>query len=184
MAGQHVRDRAGTSNRGHGMKTRGASGITTLLTVVAIAAVGGFMFWLYQRSETLDQDVQPVMEDTADTNGAVTLADLRDDPDGVAGQRGDLDSVRVGQSLGRAVLTIRLDTAETAGSFPVFLNTDVLQRNEEVYGGDLVSVVGRFYTLNDSIRQSWVEQGAVEEGSAGELPSVAAFLLADSLEVH
>ena len=45
-------------------------------------------------------------------------------------------------------------------------------------------MVGRFYTLNDSIRQSWVDQGAVEEASAEAVPEAAAFLLADSLEVH
>lgn len=153
-----------------------------LLTVVAIAAVGGFLFWLHQRSESLEQDVQPVMEDTAAAGGeAVTLEQLRQDLEGSAGNPGDLDSVEVATRLSRALFTVRVDSAR---AFPVFLNTDVLQGNPQVYGGDRVSVVGRIYTLNDSIRQSWVARGVVDSAAVENLPRVPAFLLADSLEVH
>ena len=164
------------------MESRGASGTTVLLTVVAVAMVGGFMFWLHQRSESLETDVQPVMEDTAATSEeAVGLEALRRDVAAAVGRPGDIDSVQVAQRLSRALFTIQLDTAST---FPVFLNTDVLQRNPQVYGGDRVSLQGRLYILNDSITQSWVRQGAVDSAAVGDVPSVGAFLLADSLEVH
>ena len=64
------------------------------------------------------------------------------------------------------------------------LSADLIARDTQIYGGDVVRLVGRVYSLNDSIRGQWVSAGAVEEGAAGNIPRIESFLLADSLEVQ
>lgn len=162
------------------MSDRGAMGLTTILGIVALVLTAGFLFWLYDRS-TSYEPVTPVMEDTmAEQTGALGVADLRADPAAVAGERGAVDSVEVAGRLGRAVFTFRLDTAT---AYPVLLSPDLIQRGSQVYGGDLISVRGRFYQLTDSLKNVWVERGAVDQGQVGNLPATATFLLADSLRI-
>ncbi len=69
-------------------------------------------------------------------------------------------------------------------AYPVLLSPDLIAGNTQVYGGDVVRLHGRVYSLNDSIRGQWVEAGAVNEAAAGNIPAMASFLLADSLEVQ
>jgi hypothetical protein len=54
----------------------------------------------------------------------------------------------------------------------------------EVYGNDRVSMFGRVYVLNDSIRSVWVDQEAVDAGSADAIPGTPSFFRADSLSIN
>lgn len=163
------------------MARTGLGGTSSLLMALAVAVMGGFLFWLYNQAQSVESSVTPAMEDTAGSaQTAVTLSTLGNEPGSAVGKSAMLDSVEVGSSLGRGVFTLSVaDTAE----YPVLLAQDLIGRGMAIYGGDLVSVSGRFYTLNDSIRSEWVSRGAVDAASADSVPRVASFMLADSVDI-
>jgi hypothetical protein len=164
------------------MTSRGATSLGTVLTVVAVVAVIAFMFWLYRESAELP--VVDALADVEPTGITVTAADLLADPTGAIGSEVAIDSIGVVMGLGEAVFSLALD--ETT-SYPVLLAPDMLQRfrmqQMRLYGGDAVSVYGRVFTLNDSIRVEWVNQGAVDRAMLTNLPRTSSFILADSVEV-
>lgn len=160
----------------------GFRGTSTLLMVVAVAAMAGFLWWVYQQAQSVESSLTPTMRDSASVEETgVTPATLATDPASAIGRSAVFDSVEVDASLGRGVFTVALNDSV---AFPVLLNPQMLQQGATVYGGDRVTVGGRFYTLNDSIRGAWVERGAVDSASAGDLPATAAFMLLDSLDIQ
>lgn len=160
----------------------GLRGTTSLLLVVAVAATGGFLYWVYQQAQSTESSLQPSMRDTASaTEQEITPELLATDLSAAIGRTAVLDSAEVGASLGRGVFTVSVsDTV----AIPILMASELIQRGATVYGGDRVTVGGRFYTLNDSIRSAWVERGAVESGSADRIPAASAFMLADSLDIQ
>lgn len=160
----------------------GFRGTTSLLLIVAVAATGGFLYWVYQQAQNTESSLQPAMQDTTSArNRPITPGLLAVDPASAVGRNAVLDSIEVGASLGRGVFTV--NTSDST-AFPVLMNTEMIGRGATVYEGDRVTVGGRFYSLNDSIRNEWVSRGAVEQGNEGQLPASQAFLLADSLNIH
>ncbi len=157
----------------------GFRGTTSLLLLVAVAATGGFLYWVYQQAQDTESSLQPTLQDSA--SGPVTAEVLATDPTSAVGRTGMLDSIEVDQTLGRGVFTIAVNDSV---SMPILLGTELIQRGATVYGGDRVTVGGRFYTLNDSIRTEWVSRGAVDTASAGDIPVAPTFMLADSLDIH
>jgi hypothetical protein len=148
------------------MTQRGSTGLSTVLIIIAVAMVGGFLLWLYRTAQSLE---------------------LSQDPATSVGKVADIGEVSVLQSLGRGVFLVQLTSVEAEGEgspYPVLMSPDLIAGNIQVYGGDVVSLHGRVYSLNDSIRGQWVEAGAVNEAAAGSIPGIASFLLADSLEVQ
>lgn len=160
----------------------GFRGTSTLLMVVAVATMAGFLYWVYQEAGSVESSLQPTMQDTASaTEGTLTRASLADDPAGAVGRSAALDSVEVAQNLGRAVFTVILNDSV---DFPILMDGQLLQRGATVYGGDRVTVEGQFYGLNDSIVQEWVSRGAVDSASREDIPGVGSFMLADSLDIQ
>ena len=160
----------------------GRSGVSPFLAIIAIAAIAGFFYWLNLKSAALDTVVEPVMEEEVvaeaiDLNTAAMAADL----EGSIGQEGWIRFVTVNERLGRAAFTIGLD-AET--SLPVLLAPDVIRRGADVYGNDRVNMFGRLYVLNDSIRNEWVNQEAVDAENRDAIPATPGFFLADSLSIN
>jgi hypothetical protein len=160
----------------------GRSGVSPILAILAIAAIAGFFYWLNLKSAALDTVVEPVMEEEVvaeaiDLNTAAMAADL----EGSIGQEGWIRFVTVNERLGRAAFTIGLD-AET--SLPVLLAPDVIRRGADVYGNDRVNMFGRLYVLNDSIRNEWVNQEAVDAENRDAIPATPGFFLADSLSIN
>jgi hypothetical protein len=141
------------------MTSKGGAGIGVLLSVVAIVAVGVFMFWLNQRVAELPDPDATVVEEAP-----LTAADVLAGSGPIIGRRAQFDSIPVAIGLGRAVFSVALD--------------------DSTAGGDRVSVLGQIFSLNDSIRVEWVNQGAVDQGMVVSLPRTSSFLLADSVEVH
>lgn len=167
------------------MTQRGSTGLSTVLIIIAVAMVGGFLLWLYQTSRTLEEEVTPVMSEEAEET--VDLAKLSENPAASVGRVADIGAVTVTRSLGRGVFLVGLAAGAGGGegsAFPVLMSPDLIARNTQVYGGDVVRLYGRIYSLNDSIRGQWIGAGAVNEASAGDLPPVASFLLADSLSIQ
>lgn len=160
----------------------GFRGTTSLLMIVAVAATGGFLYWVYQQAQDTESSLQPALQDTASAQTRpITTGLLATDPSAAVGRNGVLDSVEVGASLGRGVFTV---STSDSTAFPVLMSTEMIGRGATVYEGDRVTVGGRFYVLSDSIRNEWVSRGAVEQGSRSRIPASAAFLLADSLNIH
>lgn len=163
------------------MTQKGSTGLSTVLIIFAVALVGGFLLWLYRSSAALEETT-PVMVE-ADVGEVVDLVLLSQDPSASVGRVADIDSVAVVQTLGRGVFLVGLTSANEASPFPVLLSPDLIARNTQVYGGDVVWLYGHIYSLNDSIRSQWVELGAVNEADAEAIPQGTSFLLADSLEL-
>ena len=165
------------------MTQKGSTGLSTVLIIISVAMVGGFLLWLYRTSQSLEDEVSPVMVE----EGSLDLLALSQDPAMSVGKVADIGEVAVLQSLGRGVFLVQLASVEAEGegtAYPVLLSPDLIAGNTQVYGGDVVSLHGRIYSLNDSIRGQWVEAGAVNEAAAGSIPGLTSFLLADSLEVQ
>jgi hypothetical protein len=162
------------------MTSKGGAGIGVLLSVIAIVAVGVFMFWLNQRVAELPDPDAAVVEEAP-----LTAADVLAGSGPIIGRRAQFDSIPVAMGLGRAVFSVALDDST---AYPVLLNADwvarLQARETRMYGGDRVSVLGQIFSLNDSIRVEWVNQGAVDQGMVVSLPRTSSFLLADSVEVH
>lgn len=161
------------------MGRSGFAGTSSLLLLLALAAIGGFLFWLYSQAQSLEEDVQPVMDDTTEAT-VPTLESLAADPSSAIGEETILDTVVVADRLGRAVFSLRLNDTLT---YPVLLEAAMIQRGLTVYGGDRITVGGQFYALSDSIRDEWLARGAVDSASADGVPDVASFLLADSVDI-
>jgi len=153
-----------------------------MLMVVAVLAVVGFMWWLDRKADSFEPEVAPVLEEVTE-EGPVDLnsAALAADPAGAVGQIGYLRSAAVAQRLGRGAFTVQLDSAVT---YPVLMSTDLIQRDLQAYAGDQVTLYGHVFTLNDSIRGVWVEQGAVDSENAGAIPASPSFFMADSLSFN
>jgi hypothetical protein len=120
---------------------------------------------------------EEVVAEAIDLNTAAMAADL----EGSIGQEGWIRFVTVNERLGRAAFTVGLD-AET--SLPVLLAPDVIRRGADVYGNDRVNMFGRVYVLNDSIRNEWVNQEAVDAENRDAIPATPGFFLADSLSIN
>jgi hypothetical protein len=169
------------------MTEKGSTGLSTVLIIIAVAMVSGFLIWLYRSSQALEEEVTPVMaEEGSEGPATITLLVLSQDPAASVGETVDIGATQVARSLGRGVFLIRLTALEQdveGAEYPVLLSPDLIARDTQVYGGDVVRVYGRVYSLNDSIRGQWVAAGAVEEGSAANLPGVTSFLFADSVAV-
>jgi len=160
----------------------GRSGVSPILAIIAIAAIVGFFYWLNLESEALDTVVEAVMEEEAvaeaiDLNTAAMAADL----EGSVGQEGWIRFVTVNERLGRAVFTIGLDAEN---SIPVLLSPDLIRRGTDIYGNDRVSMFGKLFVLNDSIRNEWVTQEAVDGADIDVIPATPGFFLADSLSIN
>lgn len=167
------------------MSNRGEGGLGAILSIVALVAIGGFMWWLNQQSRQIDEEraaaQAAALEDVRDLNAGDLLAD----PAGAVGRHVVLDSIRVASGLGQGAFSIAL-TDDRA--YPVLMSSDPIQRlraaNVSIYGGDLLFVSGQVYTFNDSIAGEWVTRGAVEQTMAGNIPTSPTFLLADSVIVR
>jgi len=163
------------------MARSGFRGSSSILLVVALAVMAGFFYWLYNQSQSIEEQVTPSMSDSAEQGPApLTLALLGSQPDSLPGRSGTLDSVKVADRLGRGVFVLSVDDSTT---YPVLLGTQLIQKGTTVYQDDRVNVGGKFYPLNDSIRSEWVKRGAVDSASAGRLPAAPSFLLADTVGI-
>lgn len=167
------------------MSNRGEGGLGAILSVVALVAIGAFMFWLNQQSNEIDAERAAAAAAQAEAERDVSAGDLLADPTGSIGRHAVMDSVRVAAGLGQAVFALALTDSV---AFPVLMDSDPIQRLRAagitLYGGDVVYVAGRIYPLNDSIRGAWVTQGAVDEGMRADIPTSPSFLLADSVVVY
>jgi hypothetical protein len=156
-------------------------GASTLLMVVAVVAVVGFMFWLDRKSNSFDAGVEPVLEEAAAEVVDLDTSMLASDPGSLVGQTGWLRTVAVDQALGRGVFSVALDSVNI---YPILLSSDLIQMDTRVYGGDVVTLYGHIFTLNDSIRSEWVNQEAVDQLNASSIPQVPSFMIADSLSFN
>lgn len=164
------------------MAGSGFRGTSSVLLVVALAATAGFLYWVYDQAQSMDQAVSPEMADTASTGetGGFDAERLASSPEDAIGRDVALDSLEVSGSLGRGVFTVSLnDTTD----FPVLMGGQLIQQGATVYAGDRVDLEGRIYTFNDSIRTEWVDRGAVDSASVEDLPEIPAFLLAGTLNI-
>jgi len=163
------------------MARSGFRGSSSILLVVALAVMAGFFYWLYNQSQSLEQEVTPTMTDT--TGGGpspITVAFLGMHPDSAPGRSATLDSVKVASRLGRGVFTLSVNDTTV---YPVLLGSQLIQKGTTVYQDDRINVGGQFYALNDSIRSEWVKRGAVDSASAGDIPATPSFLLADTVGI-
>ena len=161
------------------MTSNGEGGIGTLLSIVALVAIGVFLVWLYRESSQLETVIEPVEE------VVLAASDILADPAAAIGNRASLDSIPVATGLGQGAFALSLSESTP---YPVLMSSDAIQRLRavgiSVFGGDVVFVSGHVYTMNDSIAGEWIRQGAVDQAMAASLPATVSFLLADSVVVY
>ena len=168
------------------MSNRGEGAIGAILSVVALVAIGAFMYWLNLESQAIEEEREAAALAALEAQRDLNAGDLLADPAGAVGRDVVIDTIAVAAGLGEGAFSMAL--SETV-AYPVLLSPDAIQRLRmanvtNLYGGDRVFVSGRVYTFNDSIRGEWVARGAVNAGMAGSIPTSPTFLLADSLLVH
>lgn len=158
---------------------RDSRGASPLLVVLAILLTAGFLYWLYLQSGTVVDDVEPQTQEE-ESGGIVDFipAQLTESPETLYGEEGVLRNVGVGQSLGRGVVTVDIGGSST---YPVLLGPDIISRGTSLRRGDRITVYGRVYALNDSIRGAWVSSDAVSGNNRNAIPASQSFVLADSL---
>lgn len=167
------------------MSNRGEGGLGVILSIVALAAIGGFMYWLNLQSRGIEEARAAAEAAEVEAARDLDASDLLANPQGAASRRVVIEGIRVASGLGQGSFALQL--AENV-AYPVLMEPDPIQRlrmsNTTIYGGDSVFVSGQIYTFNDSIASIWVESGAVQEGMGEMIPSSPTFLLADSVHVH
>ena len=167
------------------MSNKGEGGLGVILSIVALAAIGGFMYWLNLQSRDIEEARAEAEAAAIEAARDLDASDLLADPQAAVNRRVVIEGIRVATGLGEGAFA--LDLAPGI-AYPVLLAPDPIQilRMSEVtiYGGDSVAVSGQVYTFNDSIAGVWVESGAVQEGMGELIPSSPTFLLADSVHVH
>ncbi|MDX1395959.1 MAG: hypothetical protein R3195_16375 [Gemmatimonadota bacterium] len=168
------------------MSNRGEGAIGAILSVVALVAIGAFMYWLNLESREVEAEREAAAAAAIEAARDLHAGDLLADPAGAVGRDVVIDTIPVAAGLGQGALSIAL--SETV-AYPVLLAPDAIQRLRmanitNLYGGDRVFLAGTVYTFNDSIRGVWVSEGAVNAGMEESIPMSPTFLLADSLVVH
>ena len=167
------------------MSNRGEVGLGAILSIVALGAIGSFMWWLNQQSQQIEEERAIFAATQVEAARDWNAGDLLSDPRGAVGHRVVIDSIRIAAGLGEGAFALSLSDGV---NYPVLMESDPIQRlrmaNITIYGGDNVYVSGQVYTFNDSISAVWVEQGAVNEGMGDQIPVTPTFLLADSVIVR
>ena len=167
------------------MSNRGEGGLGIILTIVALAAIAAFMYWLNLQSQDIEAERVAAEEAAVEAARDLTAGDLIADPRAALGRRVVIEGIRVASGLGEGAVALAL-TDDMA--YPVLFEPDPIQRlraaNITIYGGDSLFVSGEVYTFTDSIGATWVTAGAVREDMAGSIPSSPSFLLADSVFVY
>lgn len=159
----------------------GSRGASSLLTVVAVLLVVGFLYWLNLQARNMESEVPVVTEDDPAELMDIIPAQLAAEPGSLVGQSGVLRDVSVSSRLGRGVVTVDLDGST---SYPILFSADIINRGTQVLPGDIVTAYGTIYTLNDSIRGEWVSQTAVDAGNQAAIPATSSFVLADSVTMN
>lgn len=167
------------------MSNRGEGAIGAVLSVVALVAIGAFMYWLNLESQAIEEQRAANVAAELEAEREYNAGDLLADASAAVGRSVVIDTIPVAVGLGAGAFSIALSEAV---AYPVLLSPDAIQRlrmaNITLYGGDRVYLEGRVFTLNDSIRGAWLAEGAVNEGMEGSIPAGPTFLLADSVLVH
>lgn len=157
------------------MRSAGIRGSAPVLVIIALAALFAFLGWLYTVS-TADVEEIPVELEEAEPD-VLVLADLAGQSGTLVGKSAKIDGAEVDRGLGRGVFVVRVGE----GTYPVLLSADLIAQGISPGDGDRVNLKGTVYTLNDSIRSAWVEQGAIE--SVTGISAAESFLLADSATI-
>ncbi|MFW6084130.1 MAG: hypothetical protein ACODAA_02855 [Gemmatimonadota bacterium] len=160
---------------------KNSRGVSPLLVLVALVLTGAFFYWLNLQAQAVEENVEPTTEEEESGEMAdLVPAQLVEDPESLIGETGVIRNVGVAESLGRGVFTVDLDGTNM---YPVLLGPDIIARGTTPGGGDQVTVYGRVYSLNDSIRSVWTEgeRTAVDPANADAIPSTTSFVLADSI---
>lgn len=167
------------------MSNRGEGGLGAILSIVALAAIGAFMYWLNTQSRAIEAERVAAIEAQEEAERDFDAGDLLTNAAGAVNRRVVIEGIRVASGLGEGAFSIALSSDV---AYPVLMEGDPIQRlrmsNITIYGGDSLYVSGQVYTFNDSIGNAWVEQGAVNEGMGESIPTSPTFLLADSVVVY
>lgn len=167
------------------MSNKGEGGLGVILSIVALAAIGGFMYWLNLQSRDIEEARAAAEAAEIEAARDLDASDLLANPQGAVNRRVVIEGIRVATGLGQGAFALQLAPGV---AYPVLLEPDPIQilrmTETTIYGGDSVAVSGQIYTFNDSIAGVWIESGAVQEGMGELIPSSPTFLLADSVHVH
>ncbi len=144
---------------------------------VAVILVGGFMYWLYAASSSIESGI--VVADTVESVPRVTATDFVIDPTQYSRERILLSPLGVAERIGRAALTV--DMPGLAG-YPLILERSVVESEITVVPGDQIAIAGQVYALNDSLLDVYAQRGFFEPENRAKIEGHSTFFLVDSLD--
>lgn len=149
-----------------------SSGMTWLWALLAVAAVAGFMFWLYAQSEQIES-ATAVQGDTAAVAGAAggttgeaaELSAIAATPDAFAGRTLQVNGVPVAATVGP-----RAFWGDVPGQNPflVVMGDGVQPAGGTLSAGQAYDIVGTVQAVDEAALNQWVQSGAIGEGQREE----------------
>ena len=168
---------------------RGATNLGTPLMIVAVAVIGGFMFWLSgqtaadraQRQATADS-IAAAEEERRATPGVTTVAaiSLQMDATPYEGQVVRVEDLPVASTLGSQGYWLEMPNRNP---FLVSLSPQVRNQGVTAEAGDLATVEGRVVAINDSVLTAWTDAGTIADGDRLAAEFATHFIEASRLQV-
>lgn len=147
---------------------RGAVNLGVPLMVLAFLTMGGFMYWLYLQSEAQRQlEIQEAAEAAAaaaelERMGTLISGDaIATDASPFVGRNIRLEGLTVASALGTQGVWLELPNGNP---FLVSFSEAVKAEGLSLATGQMPTVAGVVYAVNDSVLTAWTESGAIGEG--------------------
>jgi hypothetical protein len=143
----------------------------------ATILVAGFMYWLYAESSTIESSL--AVADTVETLPRIADTTFVQDPTRFSRQRILLSPLLVSGQVGRATLTVDLPGMP---DYPLILERSIVESAVTIVPGDLLSVAGQVYALNDSLLNIYAQRGLLDPEGRAKFEGQPTFFLVDSLD--
>lgn len=159
---------------------RKSGGMTWLWALLAVAAVVGFMFWLYAASQEVETAAVVEADSAAaapagPTGEAAELSAIAATPDAFAGRTLQVEGVPVAATVGP-----RAFWGDVPGQNPFLVVFGPgVQATENVAAGQTYTIVGTVQAVDEATLGEWVQAGAIGEAQRDEASFATHALVAE-----
>lgn len=142
-----------------------ARNYSTILAVVSVVLIAGFLWWLGVSSEPTQ--VAVIEDEVADTAGVgeearmdVTLAQIAAGPEAYVGRELAVRDVAVSSRMGAQAFWTELPNNQP---FLIKLDSTLIASQETVSSGERMLVRGMMHAMTDSVLTAWEASGAIRD---------------------
>jgi hypothetical protein len=143
---------------------RGAVDMGLPLMLIAVAVMGGFVYWLMGQSEAeraMRLVEEAPVEEVAPDSRTIAPEDIQMDATPFEGQEIRLESLNVASLLGTQGFWLEMPNGNP---FLVSMSPAVMAMGLNVAPGTHATVVGRVVAMNDSTLTAWTTASTIAEG--------------------